>query len=172
MSNANKKILITDTSVLINFLNIDRIDLLDSYPGLFFITEHVADEITEDFPHQQARLNQAIEAKSLTVVSVSGIEELKIFGDLIKDHRLGLGECSAIACAINRKYILAIDDVRARKQAAQKDQQLELITTQDIVVTLIQHNQLDITEADLIKNLWEAEFRFSLKLKSFSEVLS
>lgn len=172
MSNANKKILITDTSVLINFLNIDRIDLLDLYPGLFFITEHVADEITNDFPHQQTRLNQAIEANTLTVVSVNGIEELKMFGDLIKDNRLGPGECSAIACAINRKYILAIDDVRARKQAAQKDQKLELITTQDIMVTLIQHNQLSVTEADSIKNIWEVEFRFALKFKSFSEILS
>lgn len=171
MSNYNKKILITDTSVLINFLNIDRIDLLDSYPGSFFITEHVVDEITNDFPHQQFRLNRAIEDNILTVVSVNGEEELELFRDLTKDHRLGLGECSAIACAINRKYILAIDDVRARKQAAQKDQNLVLVTTQDIMVTLTRENLLGSTEAASIKHEWEEKFRFVLKFKSFSEII-
>jgi predicted nucleic acid-binding protein len=50
----NKKILITDTSVLINFLNINRLDLLIAYPGKFLITEHVIEEITIDFPEQQS----------------------------------------------------------------------------------------------------------------------
>ncbi len=68
MSNADKKILITDTSVLINFLNIDRINILSSYPGIFYITEHVIDEISKDYPHQQTRLKQAIEENILTEI--------------------------------------------------------------------------------------------------------
>jgi len=70
MTNENKKILITDTSVLINFLNIKRLDLLIAFPGKFLITEHVVEEITIDFPKQQALLNSATENNHLEVVKV------------------------------------------------------------------------------------------------------
>lgn len=108
MSNTNKKILITDTSALINFLNIDRIDLLTLYPASFLITEHVVDEVTIDFPEQKARLNAGIENHTLTVVSVNSEAELSLYNALIKDGRLGAGECSAIAYAINANCCLAI----------------------------------------------------------------
>jgi predicted nucleic acid-binding protein len=165
------KILITDTSVLINFLNINRIDMLNLYPGLFYITEHVIEEITIDFPDQKLRLTQAIYLNIFTVVSVDSEEEIILYNELLKERRLGPGECSAIACAINRKYSLVIDDVRARKQAIQKCAQLEIINTKDIIVWLIQMNHLTIAEADFIKNIWETEFRFAFKFKSFAEVL-
>jgi predicted nucleic acid-binding protein len=119
MSNLENGILMTDTSFLINFLNVDRVDLLAKYPGKFLITEHVVEEITVDFTDQINRLNTAINENILTVVSVNDESELAIYNDLIKEGRLGQGECSAIACAICRKYCLAIDDVRAIKQASQ-----------------------------------------------------
>ncbi len=104
MANSDKKILITDTSVLINFLNIDRIDLLIAFPGKFLITEHVVDEITMDFQDQQNRLNLAITSGQLEVILVDSEQELQMYNELIKERRLGEGECSAIACAIHRKY--------------------------------------------------------------------
>jgi len=171
MSNVDKKILITDTSVLINFLNIDRMDLLSQYPGLFFITEHVVDEITNAFQEQQSLLSIAITNEIITVVSINEEIELEIFNKLIKEHRLGVGECSAIACAINRKYCLAIDDITARKKAAKEDKDIIILNTQDIMVTLVQEQVLTVTEADLIKKRWENEYRFALKIKTFSEVM-
>jgi len=77
MPNLNKNILITDTSVLINFLNINRLDLLIAFPGKFLITEHVVDEITMDFTDQQLRLNSAITSGQLEVIAVDDEQELQ-----------------------------------------------------------------------------------------------
>jgi predicted nucleic acid-binding protein len=41
------RIVVADTSVLINFLHLDRLDLLGALPGYgFWIPEHVVAEIT------------------------------------------------------------------------------------------------------------------------------
>lgn len=167
MSDTNKKILITDTSVLINFLNIDRVDLLASFSGSFLITEHVVDEITIDFPDQRTRLNTAIRKQILTVVSVSSEAELALYNELMRDGRLGAGECSAIAYAINTNCGLVIDDDRARKQAIRLNSKLEILQTQDIVIKLIIENIISVEEADSIKSEWQIKYKFSFKFKSF-----
>jgi predicted nucleic acid-binding protein len=169
--NSDTKILIIDTSVLINFLNINRIDLLSHYPGEFLITEHVVDEVITAYPVQVNLLYSSIADGIISVVSVNETIELEIFNKLLNEHRLGQGECSAIACAINRKFYLAIDDVTARKKAAKESHELIMINTQDIIITLIQSQVLTVAEADLIKIRWENEFRFALKIKSFSELM-
>ncbi len=167
----NKKILITDTSVLINFLNINRLDLLAAYPGKFLITEHVVEEITVDFPEQQALLNVAINNNELVVVKVDSEKELQIYNDLIQEGRLGPGECSAIACAINKNFSLAMEDARACKQALKTKPDIEIMKTQDIMITLITNHSISIEEADEIKKTWQTQFRFALKFNSFSELL-
>lgn len=173
MPNNDKKILITDTSVLINFLNINRIDLLASFPGKFLITEHVVDEITLDFSNQQDRLNLAIMDGELEVVAVDSEQELQLYNELIKEKRLGAGECSAIACAIKRKYSLAMEDSRACKQTLRLDPSVEILKTQDILTKLIMNRIITIEEADAIKLDWQNKYRFFLnKFKSFSEVIS
>ena len=48
-------IIVADTSVLINFLKVDRMDLIGAYPRQFLATDHVADEIADAYPEQQAR---------------------------------------------------------------------------------------------------------------------
>ena len=55
-------IVVTDTSVLVNFLCIDRMDLIAWHSHRFVITDHVteAEEITEHYPEQQARLKAAL----------------------------------------------------------------------------------------------------------------
>ena len=170
-SHINKKILITDTSVLINFLNINKLSLLIEYPGSFLITEHVIEEITIDFPEQQALLNSAINNNHLVVVKVDNESELKMYNELIKEGRLGSGECSAIACAVNRGFSLAMEDVRACKQAFKTKSDIEILKTQDIILTLIMNEIISIEEADNLKQIWQTNFRFALKFNSFSELL-
>lgn len=172
MPNADKKILITDTSVLINFLNINRLDLLISFPGKFLITGHVVDEITLDFPDQQNRLNSAIANGELEVITVDSEQELQLYNELIKERRLGAGECSAIACAINRKFSLAMEDSRACKQTVKLEPSIEILRTQDIMVRLIIDGFITVDEADLIKINWQDNYRFALKFKSFTEIIT
>ncbi|MEI6242089.1 MAG: hypothetical protein WCP39_01635 [Chlamydiota bacterium] len=159
-----------DTSVLINFLKIKRIDLLQNCSHFFFITDHVVDEITTYYPNQQALLKSALDQKILTKVSVNSSEELKIFEELSKSGQLGAGECAAIAFAVHQNYYLTIDDNQAIKKASFLLLPNRILRTQDLILLMIQENLLNIDEADHMIQIWAKEHRFKLKFNSFNEL--
>jgi len=162
-------IVITDTSVLINFLALDRVGLLSRLSSVHFVvTEHVRAEITEHFPEQLRRLNAAFETGVIEEISVTDIVEVALFADLTSKG-LGLGECSAIAVAVNRKLTIAIDDKRALKKVARLGYNLKVLGTEQLVVQLIAESLLTIVEADQMKDDWEQNYRFKLSIVSFSE---
>lgn len=164
-------VVITDTSVLVNFLCIDRMDLIARHSHRFMITGHVIEEITDHYPEQQARLNAALADGTLEVVTVSGDAALDLFRILSETGRLGAGESAAIACAIANNYAIAIDDRAAAAQARQLKDDLVVLGTQDIMVHLIRSGEIDVAEADEIKNTWANHHRFRLVFTSFGEVL-
>jgi predicted nucleic acid-binding protein len=110
-------IVVADTSVLINFLRIDRMDLIVQHPRRFLVTDHVEAEIAEAYPDQQARYAAAVAARQMDVCSVTDPDEVELFLRLRPGDKLGAGECSAIAVAMKRQYALAIDDNKAVKTA-------------------------------------------------------
>ena len=136
-----RSIIIADTSVLINFLQIDRMDLIGAHPASFIVTDHVADEIADSYPDQQARYNAALAAGLLDQQRIDDLAEVELFLRLAERGRLGAGERSAIAVALNRGYTLAIDDTRAIYRALAEAKvagnALSILRTQDIVVELI-----------------------------------
>lgn len=170
MLNRPPDILVTDSSVLINFLAIDRIDLIDGHPSEFLITDHVCEEIADHYPEQQARLQAGLAQGALKQISVGDPDELTTFRQLTAGGHLGHGECSAIAAAIRRGYRLAIDDNRAAKQARILHPPLLIVRTQDLMVELITHGLLDIPAADSIKQTWATDHRFTLSIGSFAEL--
>ena len=92
-------IVITDTSVLINFLVLDRVELLARLSSYrFVVTDHVRAEITEHYQDQLQRLERAFEAKLLEEIGVTELAEVQLFAQLTATG-LGIGECSAIAVA-------------------------------------------------------------------------
>jgi predicted nucleic acid-binding protein len=124
--------------VLINFLRIDRMDLLVRYPRRFLVTDHVASEIADAYPDQKVRYDAAIATCQIDVCSVTEVDEVNLFLQLRPGDRLGLGECSAIAVAMKRQHGLAIDDNRAVKTAIREvGMAVEIIRTIDVMVTLI-----------------------------------
>ena len=110
-------IVVADTSVLINFLKIDRMDLVGRYPGRLLATDHVQSELADDYPEQRARYEAAVTGGLLDTCSVTDPAEVSLFGRLGPGVRLGAGECSAIAVALSRGFAIAIDDNRAIKIA-------------------------------------------------------
>ena len=164
-------IIVTDASVLINFLCIDRIDLIAGHSHAFLATDHVADEISDQYPDQQRRFASALASGALTLVPVASAEELRLFASLSATERLGPGECSAIALAVQRGYTLAIDDRVARRLAHRFAPSLHVVTTQDLVVSMICQDLLDVVEADRIKQEWADRHRFRLNLDSFGDLL-
>jgi predicted nucleic acid-binding protein len=168
-------IVVADTSVLINFLKIDRMDLVGRYPGRLLATDHVQSELADDYPDQRARYEAAVTGGFLDTCSVTDPAELSLFGRLGPGVRLGAGECSAIAVALSRGFAIAIDDNRAIKIALREAElagkTLIVLRTQDIVVALIQASVLTVEEADRVKAEWEQRHRFRLKVPSFQDLL-
>ena len=100
MASSSSTIVVTDASVLVNFLRIDRLDLIAGLPLHFTLTDHVADEVSDQYPDQRERLTSALDAGILSEIAVTSPEELSLFGSLSATGRLGAGECSAIAVAV------------------------------------------------------------------------
>jgi predicted nucleic acid-binding protein len=168
-------IVVTDTSVLINFLKIDRMDLVGSHPAGFLATDHVRDEISDRYPAQIERYAAAIKAGWVSEEEVVDPAEVALFGRLTATPRLGPGECSAIAVALNRHYSLAIDDGRAIRHALREagltGYPMTILRTQDVIVELIRANVLTISQADELKAGLEAQHRFRIAIRSFADLL-
>ena len=171
MNFTSLSVIAADTSVLINFLRVDRMDLIARHSHQFVVTDHVAAEVTDFYPDQRTRLDIALQSGVLQQVSIDDQREVTLFGSLIASQRLGSGECSAIALAVCREYTLAIDDRRAANQARGVRHDLRILTTRDLVIAMIRENLLSVTEADEIKEMWASLHRFRLPIESFSDVI-
>jgi predicted nucleic acid-binding protein len=110
-------IVVAGTSVLINCLRSDRMDLIGRHPHRFLATNHVGAEISDGCPEQEERYHAAIASGRVDTCSGIDPKEISLFLRLGPGQRLEAGECLAIAVAINRRYPIAIDDNWAIKQA-------------------------------------------------------
>ncbi len=164
-------IVIADTSVLINFLAIGRMDLIKRHSCRFLIIDHVRQEITEHYQEQFTRLKEALEQCIIEEISVTDPEEVETFAKLTKLESFGNGECACIAVALHRSYTLAIDDKKAIKQAHLSCPTISIVTTEDLMVSMIKAGLITVNEADAIKNEWASSHRFKLKIRSFGDLI-
>lgn len=164
-------IVIADTSVLINFLAVNRMDLIKRHSCRFLITNHVSREITDHYQEQLSRLKEALEQGIIEEIPVNNQEEVETFAKLAKLESLGNGECACIAVAVHRGYTLAIDDKKAIKQARLSCPTISIITTEALMVSMIKTGLITVNEADAIKDEWASSHKFKLKIHSFGELL-
>src|ERR1700761_3023379 len=165
-------IVVADTSVLINFLRIDRMNLIGLHPQRFLATDHVDVEITSAYPEQRTRYQRAVASGLLDTCSVVDPEEVELFLRLRPGERLGAGEGSALAVAIHRKYPIAIDDNRAVKREVREiGEKVEVVKPVDVMFALIGAGRLDVAAADVIKDTWAQHHRFRIKAASFQDLL-
>ncbi len=88
---AGQVTVITDTSVLINVLVIDKVGLLASLPGTqFVITDHVKSEVTAHYAQQLQRLESCLSNQQLLEISVVDPVEVSLFATLTQTG-LGIG---------------------------------------------------------------------------------
>jgi hypothetical protein len=160
---------ILDTSVLVNFLAIDRIDLLATHPQFrFLITAHVQGEVTHVI--QAARLAAALQNGQLSLLPPGTHAELATFAKLTTT--LGIGESAAIAAAVHRSMRVAVEDRAARRTAETLVGSANVLTTSDLMVSIIQYAILTVAQADTIKLDWETNHRFALPhFQSFAQLL-
>lgn len=164
-------ILVTDTSVLVNFLRIDRMALLRDLPCQFLVTDHAASEVKDFYPEQVERYNAALATDCIEACAVTDDVALQIFGRLTGTSRLGIGESATIALALTSGAGVAIDDRRAINEARRIEANLPIFRTTDLVVEMIRCDLLKLSEADAMKFEWETNHRFRIPIGSFSELL-
>lgn len=171
MTNLPDAILVTDTSVLVNFLRIDRMQLLRDLPCRLLVTDHAAGELTDFYPEQVERYNAALAAGCVEACTVTDEAALDIFGQLTGSTRLGVGESATIAHAMVTGAGVAIDDRRAINEARRIAEGLVIVRTADLMVRMIEAAMLSIEEADAIKDDWAANHRFRIPVASFAEMM-
>ena len=163
---------ITDTSVLVNFLKIDRTDLLANHPAYrFVVPDLVRNEVTKHYAAQVARLDAAIAAGQLFAddpAEATDLRELAAFAAM-GTLKIGEGERAAIAAASTRGLPLAMDDQTAWKRSAAFSAGVPREDTVSVMVSLIKAGVISVAEADAIKADWHANHRFTLRFASFAE---
>jgi predicted nucleic acid-binding protein len=169
MAGAGSEDVILDTSVLVNFLAINRVDLLAKHPGYrFVVTGHVKGEVI--YIEQAERLAQALSTGEVGELPPGTHVELATFAQLTV--KLGVGESAAIAAAAHRSMLVSVEDKAARREAESLVGSDRVLNTTQLMVSLIQARLLTIAEADAIKQEWYVGYRFSLpKFASFGEIV-
>jgi predicted nucleic acid-binding protein len=162
------RVVLTDTSILINFLHLDRLDLLGDLPGYeFLVPDHVIEEIRDLGQHE--RLEMGIRSRFFSILSITDLEEIDSYA---RFHRtLGQGESACLAVALRRGYFVASDERGVfRRTATELIGQDRVLTTPDLLVLAIRAGLATIEEADGWKAVLEAN-RFRMRFSSFREIL-
>lgn len=104
-------IVVSDTTPIISFLKIDRLDILHSMFGEVLIPQKVFDELTEtkEFP-EEAKI-----IKSTDFIKMVTVPDSKIVFMIQEQTGLDLGESEAIAyTSISKANLLLIDETKGR----------------------------------------------------------
>ena len=164
---------IIDTSVLVNFLSVDRADLLDRHPLYRFVAvDLVRNEVVKRTSSD--RLEAALSAGYVLPdgpPETIALEELAAFAAISRYDALGQGECAASAAAHARRLPLFMDDKAAWKKVDLTFPGMPRQGTATLIAALIKVDVIDVVQADAIKVDWESNHSFRLKFKSFREIL-
>ena len=161
--------IVLDTSILLNFVKIDRVELLGQLGTSVVLLDQVLDEVRR--PNQNKTVKDAVAAGTLDLQSVRNPVEVALFTDLRAGGRLGAGECAVLAVALTRNWIAGLQDRRARTEGQRRRGDLVLCQTEDLVLTLIKAGYLTIEEADGFLVEWAAKHHFRSKVTSFRDLM-
>lgn len=157
--------IVLDTSVLLNFVNIGRIELLGQLGASVVLPDQVVDEIRR--PAQRKAVEDAVAAGILDLQSIRNSVEVALFTDLRAAGRLGAGECAVLAVALTRNWAAGLQDRRARLEGQHRRRDLTLCQTEDLVLALIRSGHLTVEEADGFLVEWATRHRFRSRFTSF-----
>jgi predicted nucleic acid-binding protein len=154
-----------DTSVLLNFLKAQRLDLLRACGARLVIPAEVRSEVRR--PDQVAALDAALSAGWIVEETMTVTVEVALFAQLAARGTLGLGERAVIALAVSRGWGAALQDKPAREEALRRNKAVELHDTESFVREAIEHGAITWQEADALLLEWRTQHRFRSMLTTF-----
>ena len=166
---ANGRLLVVaDSSFLINFLVLDRTDLLGRLTKFHFhIVNHVRAEIRYD--DQCARLEAAVENGVVTEIEITEPSEILLYDEL--RQFLGDGESASLAVAVSRRWVIAADEKgRFRRELFGRLGENYLLDTAGALVTAIKAGVITLGQAEALRAQLR-ENRFEMDPRPFDELL-
>lgn len=138
-----------DTSLLLNFLRIDRTDILGALPGFrFHVLNHVVNEVTKE-PHA-TRLQEALREAHVVQFELTDLDAIADYNALRAN--LGDGEAATIAAAGHLHWIVGMDERgRAKREAAARVGEENLLNTPGLLVHTVRAGLLSLEEAEQIR---------------------
>jgi predicted nucleic acid-binding protein len=152
-----------DACFLINFLAVDRMDLLGSLVSYRF---HCPFEVSREVvrPVQAERLERAIAAGILALVEIVDLAEIALLTDLLHEQ-LGRGESACLALAESRGWVLASDERgRFRRLATERIGDGRLMTTRDALEQAVAVGSLEGPEARALAEDLRDNHRFMMAI--------
>ena len=152
-----------DACFLINFLAVDRMDVLASLASFrFHCPREVAGEVVR--PLQAERLARAIADGIVVDEEIFDLTEISIIADLLREQ-LGRGESACLALAQSRGWLLASDERgRFRRQATERIGVDRLMTTRDALARAVVLGTISGSEARAIAEDLRDNHRFAMAI--------
>lgn len=152
-------LVVADTSVLLNFALIDRLDLLTETGYLVHAPNHVIQEVLS---HEcRERVARALTSGRLVELEIVDLAEIELYATY--KRRFGDGESAALAVGISRRWLIAIDEKGpTRREVIERLGPEFLLTTPLVLAAAIAHGALDVTAVPSIRQSL-AENRFILE---------
>lgn len=161
-------LVVADSSFLINFLTVDRMDILTRLPQFrFHVVNHVRAEIR--YESQCARLQAATEGGRVTEIEITDPAEILLYDEL--RQFLGDGESASLAVAVSRRWVIAADEKgRFRRELFGRLGEDYLLDTLGALLTAIRANVISVAEAEALRAQLR-EHRFEMDPTPFGELL-
>jgi predicted nucleic acid-binding protein len=162
------RIVVTDATVLINLIHVDRLAMLGSLSGYeFVVPPEVEAEVC--MPAQADMLAQAFRDGYITRSSFTGTPELELYVDYVQEVGKGEAACLAMA-AIQGWYVASDEQGRFLRLAKERLGPGRIVNTAGIYVLAIRTGLLSIEHADKDKQTLESH-RFKMRFSSFRDVV-
>lgn len=162
-------LVVADTSFLVNFLAINRMDILAGLRTYAFrVPNHVVAEV--EYEDQKERLHAALAAGILREIEITDLSEIALYAEL--RAFLGDGESACLAVAATRRWVIATDEKRRlRREIFERLGEGYLLDTPGALVAALRGGILTVPEAEAIRQEL-AQHRFVMTdVPPFEELL-
>lgn len=142
-------LVVADTCFLINFLALNRMDILHGLRGYAFrIPNHVVREVEHE--DQKERLHDALAAGTLGEIEITDHAEIALYAELRRF--LGDGESACLAVAATRRWVVATDEKgRLRREIHERLGKQYILNTAGALVEALRTGILIVPEAEEIR---------------------